>query len=143
MYSYGSPHMAEQMQDGHLEHTYCSYMRIRDVALKTCRRRWMIGRCGERGSGISVLEARHDDDDECEIEPNLEKDLARWIEKKRSKWILSQVFNDIFLPYHHHHHHVALSARISLTLSRHPSLSSIASSRSSGLHPVSTQRCFM
>ena len=28
--------------------------------LKTCRRRWMIGRSGERGSGISVLTARHD-----------------------------------------------------------------------------------
>ena len=34
------------------------------------------------------------------------------------------------------HHHVAPSARISLTLSRHPSLSSIASCRSSGIHPV-------
>ena len=34
---------------------------------------------------------------------------------------------------HHHHHHVALSAKISLTLSRHPSLSSIASGRSSGM----------
>ena len=39
-----------------------------------------------------------------------------------------------------HHHHVVLSARISLTLSRHPSLSSIASSRSIGLHPVSVYR---
>ena len=28
------------------------------------RRRWMIGRSGERGSGISVLAARHDDDDD-------------------------------------------------------------------------------
>ena len=27
------------------------------------QRRWMIGRRGERGSGISVLAARHDDDD--------------------------------------------------------------------------------
>ena len=25
----------------------------------------MIGRSGERGSGISVLAARHDDDDDC------------------------------------------------------------------------------
>ena len=30
---------------------------------KTCRRRWMIGRRGERGSGMSVLAAPHDDDD--------------------------------------------------------------------------------
>ena len=36
---------------------------------------------------------------------------------------------------HHYHHHVAPSARISLTLSRHPSLSSIASGRSSGVFP--------
>ena len=63
MYSYGPPHMAKQKQDNHLEHTYSSYVRIRDVALKTCQRRWMIGRSGERGSGISVLAARHDDDD--------------------------------------------------------------------------------
>ena len=40
-----------------------SYGRIWDVALKTCQRRWTIGRRGERGSGISVLAARHDDDD--------------------------------------------------------------------------------
>ena len=43
----------------------------------------------------------------------------------------------------HHHHHVAPSARISLTLSCHPSLSFIATSRSSGLHPVSAQSCCM
>ena len=37
----------------------------------------------------------------------------------------------------------AISMDISLTLSRHPSLSFIASGRSSGLHPVSTQSCCM
>ena len=42
-----------------------------------------------------------------------------------------------------HHHHVTLSARIFLIFSRHPSLSSIASGRSSGLHPVSAQSCCM
>ena len=63
MYSYGPPHMAEQKQDDDLEHKYSSYVRIRDVSLKTCRRRWTIGRSGKRGSGISVLAARHDDDD--------------------------------------------------------------------------------
>ena len=40
--------------------------------------------------------------------------------------------------YHHHHHHVVLVARISLTLSRHFSLSFIASGRSSGQRPVSS-----
>ena len=43
----------------------------------------------------------------------------------------------------HHHHHVVLPARISLTLSRHFLLSFIASGRSSGLHPVSSQSCWM
>ena len=39
MYSYGPPHMAKQKQDDQLEHTYSSYVRIRDVALKTCQKR--------------------------------------------------------------------------------------------------------
>ena len=64
MYSYGPPHMAKQKQDDQLEHTYSSYVRIRDVTQKTCQKRWMIERSGERGSGISVLAARHDDDDD-------------------------------------------------------------------------------
>ena len=59
-----TPHMAEQKQDDQLDHTYSSYVRIRDVALKTCRRRWTIGKSDERGSGISVLVTRHNDDDE-------------------------------------------------------------------------------
>ena len=67
MYSYGPPPMAKQKQDDQLEHTYSSYVRIRDVTLKTCQKRWMIGRSGERGSGISVLAVRHDDDDDEEF----------------------------------------------------------------------------
>ena len=64
MYSYGHPHMAGQKLDDQLEHTLSSYVRIRDVALKTCQRRWTIGISGERGSGISVPAVRHDDDDD-------------------------------------------------------------------------------
>ena len=45
--------------------------------------------------------------------------------------------------HHHHHHQVALVARISLTLSRHSSLSFIALSRSSGQHPVSSHRTYL
>ena len=56
--------MAKHKQDVLLEHTYSSYVRIRDVALKTCQKGWMIGRSGERGSGISVQVARQDDDDD-------------------------------------------------------------------------------
>ena len=51
--------------------------------------------------------------------------------------------NHSFLCNHHHHHHVVPPARISLILSRHFSLSSIASGRSSGLHPVSSHSCCM
>ena len=63
MYSYGLPCMDELKQDDQLEHTYSNYVRIRDVAQKTCQRRWTIGKSGERGSRISVLAARHDDVD--------------------------------------------------------------------------------
>ena len=42
-----------------------------------------------------------------------------------------------------HHHHVVSPTRISLSLSRHFSLSFIASNRSSGLHPVSSHNCSM
>ena len=67
MYSDGPQQMAEQKQDDQLKHTYSSYVRIRDIALKTCRRRWTIGRSGKRGSGISVQAARYDDDDDDDI----------------------------------------------------------------------------
>ena len=42
---------------------YSSYVRIRDVDLRARQKRWKIGRSGERGSGISVLVVRQDDDD--------------------------------------------------------------------------------
>ena len=67
MYSYGPPHMAVQKQDDQHEHTFSNYVRIQDVVQKTCLRRWTIGRSGERGSGISVLPARHDDDDDFKV----------------------------------------------------------------------------
>ena len=67
MYSYGSPHMAAQKQDDQHERTFSSYVRIQVVVLKTYLGRWTIGRSGERGSGISVLPARYDDDDDIYI----------------------------------------------------------------------------
>ena len=45
----------------------------------------------------------------------------------------------IYIYIYIYHHDVVTPARISLTLSRHSSLSFIASGRSSGLHPVSSQ----
>ena len=48
-----------------------------------------------------------------------------------------------FKEKYHHHHHVVPPARIFLALSRHLSLSFIASGRSSVLHPVSSHSCCM
>ena len=70
MYSYGAPHMVKQKQDDQIEHAYSSYVRTQDVTLKTCQRRWIIGRSGEWGSGIFVLAARHDDDDDDDDDNN-------------------------------------------------------------------------
>ena len=66
--------MALQKQDDQHEHTFSNYVRIRDVVLKTYLGRWTIGRSGERGSGISVLPAWHDDDDDDES-------IIAWSEK--------------------------------------------------------------
>ena len=52
------------------------------------------------------------------------------------------LFNNIYIHHHHHHHHVVPLARISLTLSRHFSLSFITSGRSSALHPISSDSCW-
>ena len=71
MYSYGSPHMTSQKQDDQHERTFSSYVRIRVVVLKTYLGRWTIGRSGERGSGISVLPARYDDDDDEDTRPTM------------------------------------------------------------------------
>ena len=59
-----TPTHGRAKQDDQHEHTFSSYVRIRDVVLKTYLGRWTIGRSGERGSGISVLPARYDDDDD-------------------------------------------------------------------------------
>ena len=63
--------MAAQKQDDQHERTFSSYVRIQVVVLKTCLGRWMIGRSGERGSGISVLPARYDDDDDIKFSKKL------------------------------------------------------------------------
>ena len=81
MYSYEPPHMAKQKQDDQYEFTYSSYVRTQDVTLKTCQRQWMIGRSDERGSGISVLVARHDDDDDDVKDKNVLDYFRPLIEK--------------------------------------------------------------
>ena len=56
--------MDEQKQNDQLEPTYNSFVPIQDVVLKTYRKRWTIERSDEKGSGISVLMTRPDNDDE-------------------------------------------------------------------------------
>ena len=56
--------MDEQRQKDQLEPTYHSSVPIQDVTLRTCQKRWTIEKGGRRGSGISVLAARHDGDDD-------------------------------------------------------------------------------
>ena len=50
-------------QDDQLETTYSNSVPIRDADLRTCRKQWTIEKGGERGSGISLPMARHDDND--------------------------------------------------------------------------------
>ena len=59
-----TPTYARAKAGGRAKHTYSSYVRIWDVALKTCQRWWTIGGSSQRGSGISVPAARHHDDDD-------------------------------------------------------------------------------
>ena len=56
--------MDEQRQDEQLEPVYNGSELIQDVALNTCWERWMIEAGVKRGSGRSMLAARHDDDDD-------------------------------------------------------------------------------
>ena len=60
--------------------------------------------------------------------------------KTRHSWLGKVIHWELC---HHHHHDVVPLAWISLILSRHFSLSFIASGRSSGLHPVPSHSCWM
>ena len=63
---------------------------------------------------------------------------GKWEQILQAPW---ETVETIMMLYHPHH--VVPLARISLTLSRHSSLSFISSGRSSGLHPVSSDSCYM
>ena len=72
--------MDEQMQDDQQEPIFNSSVPIQDIAWKTSRERWMIEMGGERGSGRSVLAARHDDDDDDDDDKYTQiYSIHRWI----------------------------------------------------------------
>ena len=85
MYSYGPLHMAGQMQGkcranaGRPARTYIQQLcEDKVVPLKSGQRWWIIGRSDERGSGISVLAARHDHDDDDTLICAAFKSLTIW-----------------------------------------------------------------
>ena len=84
MYSYRPPHMAGQKQNDQLEHTYSSYVRIRDVALRTCQRRGTIGRSSKRGSGISMPAERHT--------------VFKYETKKSTTWLIVELLVVTWIP---------------------------------------------
>ena len=69
-------------------------LKIQDVVLKTYLGRWTIGRSGERGSGISVLPARYDDDDDelFNSHPTPVSILFYPLDMKKSSYIFLRVF---------------------------------------------------
>ena len=76
----------------------------------------------------------------------IKENTYTWIVNE-CNWIIYGITQKIHTHTHthiyHHHHHIVLAARISLTLSRHSSLSFIALGRSSGQQPVSSHSCWM
>ena len=63
MYSCAPLHVAKQSQDDQLEPPYRSFVPIQDVALKTCWKKWTIGRGGEWGLGMMRHDDNYDDDE--------------------------------------------------------------------------------
>ena len=86
-----TPTYGRAKHDDQLEHIFSSYVSMRDVPLRTWRRRWTIGRSGERRSGISVLVAWHDDDED--IYWANETELSPWFaaDEDRVSYVLSHV----------------------------------------------------
>ena len=73
--------------------------------------------------------------------------MSNQVQYNMKSAICIYIYMYMYIYHHHHHyhnhHHVVPLAQISLTLSRHFSLSFITSGRSSGLHPVSSHSCCM
>ena len=99
-YSSGPLYIDEQKQDNQLEPTCSSSVPIRDVALKTCRKQWMVGRGGERESGISVLMVWHGDDDDYFFQDLILKvncSESRTRKKKRSVYFFCRSSNWVII----------------------------------------------
>ena len=65
--------MAMKKQDDQHEHTFSNYVRIQDVVLKTCLRRWTIETDGERWAGRLVQAVLDNDDDKQKLQ-----DIIDW-----------------------------------------------------------------
>ena len=119
MYSCGPLHGDEQRQDVQLEHTYSSSVPIQDVARKTCQGQWTIWRGGERGSEISVLMVRHDDDDVILICNQHSCRRFHWVLSKHWLLFCPIGFSFVFLYFFLFSKHIA-SSLISWRLWRCP-----------------------
>ena len=74
--------MDEQRRDDQLEPIYNNSVQIQNVALKTYREWWTIETGSGRGSGKSVLVARHDDAKHGQLSV-----YAIWNQNSADKWI--------------------------------------------------------
>ena len=111
---------------------------------------YIKARIDKTRENVGGVERRNNEPHDKLIKKMTHKSKNNWLEKvshwelcKRlkfyhiDKWCIHKPEYDL----KNHHHHVVPLARISLTLSRHFSLSFIAFGRSSGLHPVSSHTC--
>ena len=77
------------------------------------------------------------------LNPSISPIQLYWHSYREEECLFHFIPSYLYIYIYIYHHHVVQLARISLTLSRHFSLSFIASGRSSGLHPVSSHSCWV
>ena len=94
MYFYGPPHIAGHKQDDQLEHTYNSYVRIRDVPED------LPEAMNDREKWREMLVARHDDDTDniiiAEIITLISLTLRNHISNKLTENLIMQFLLSIF-----------------------------------------------
>ena len=117
---------------------------------KGLKRRWGNEKLKEKSRLFQPVKNQHHPDPvknqlkrAWRFERNCCHSISSEINQLEQVWKTHILWNNKYWKCIHHHHHVALVARISLTLSRHSSLSFIALGRFSGQHPVSSHSCWM